>query len=101
MKPILIAAALNLLLASVSFAQKPITTSPEIVGEIRKLTRSWDKAMLKRDVASLNAILADDYFISGLSKRQYLELIQSSDVKYTSYDRQVLSHRTIGSVQDI
>jgi ketosteroid isomerase-like protein len=99
MKSILTVAALNLLVVLVCVAQestKPLTPSPEIVSEIRKLTRSWDKAMVKRDVAFLDKILADDYVISGLAKPRYLEFIKSSEIKYTSFDREIRSVRVYG-----
>jgi ketosteroid isomerase-like protein len=99
MKAILTAVVLNFLVPVVCVAQRsatPSTPPPEIVTTIRRLTRSWDKAMVKRDVAFLDGILADDYVISGLSKPQYLHLIKSSDIKYTSFDRQVLSVRVYG-----
>jgi ketosteroid isomerase-like protein len=99
MKSILTIVAVNLLLAMVCVAQQstaPSTPSPAIAGEIRKLTRSWDQAMVKRDLVFLDGILADDYVISGLSKPKYLQLIKSSDIKYTSFDRQVLSVRVYG-----
>jgi ketosteroid isomerase-like protein len=99
MKSILTVAALNLLVVLVCVAQestKSSTPSPEIAGEIRKLTRTWDKAMVKRDVAFLDKILADDYVISGLAKPQYLEFIKSSEIKYTSFDREIRSVRVYG-----
>jgi ketosteroid isomerase-like protein len=98
MKTILFVAAVNLLLPFVSFAQEPTSTptSSQIVNEIRRLTRAWDKAMVKRDVAYLDTILADDYYISGLPKPQYLELLKSHEIGYSSFDRQVLSVRVYG-----
>jgi ketosteroid isomerase-like protein len=98
MKSILTVAALNLLVVLVCVAQesaKPLTPS-QTEGEIRKLTRSWDKAMVKRDVPFLDKTLSDDYVISGMAKPQYLELIKSSEIKYTSFDREIRSVRVYG-----
>lgn len=91
--------ALALLAAPLCSAQKPPTNpSPqsEVEREIRKLTQSWDEAMAKRDVSFLDGILSDDYVISGLAKQQYLELIKSSEIKYTSFDREIISVRVYG-----
>ena len=80
-------------------AQRPSgNSSPqnEAEREIRKLTRLWDEAMVKRDVTFLDSILSDDYIISGLVKPQYLEFIKSSETKYTSFDREIVSVRVYG-----
>lgn len=90
---------LVLFFASLCVAQKPFGDSSlqsESEREIRKLTRSWDEAMVKRNVNFLDSILSDDYIISGLAKREYLELIKSSEIKYTSFDREIISLRVYG-----
>lgn len=90
---------LVLLATSPSMAQKPSgNSSPlsEVERELRKLTRLWDEAMVKRDNTFLDSVLADDYIISGLAKPQYLEFIKSSEIKYTSFDREIVSVRVYG-----
>jgi len=88
-----------LLSASLRVAQKS-SGSPnlqsEVEREIRKLTQSWDRAMVKRDVSFLDSILSDDYITSGLAKPQYLELIKSSEIKHTSFDREIILLRLYG-----
>ncbi len=99
MKIILNLTILILLLTSISVAQKQSDGSSHQIGterEIRKLTHLWDEAMVKRDISVLDRILADDYIISGLAKPQYLELIKSSEIKYTSFDREIISLRIYG-----
>lgn len=90
---------LVVLATSSSMAQKPSGNSSaqiEVEREIRKLTRLWDKAMVKRDITFLESNLADEYVISGLTKPQYLEFVKSSDINYTSFDREVVSVRVYG-----
>ena len=52
--------------------------------------------MVKRDVPFLDKTLSDDYVISGMAKPQYLEFIKSSEIKYTSFDREIRSVRVYG-----
>lgn len=99
MKNFLNLMVLVLLSVSLCVAQKPSGNSnlqSEAEREIRKLTHLWDEAMVKRDVNFLDSILSDDYIISGLAKRRYLELIKSSEIKYTSFDREIISLRIYG-----
>jgi len=52
--------------------------------------------MVKRDINFLDSLLADDYIISGLAKQRYLDLIKSSEIKYTSFEREIISLRIYG-----
>lgn len=100
MKSVLRLTLLVFLTATVCFGQS-LSAVPDNQakdeGEIRKLTRLWDKAMVDRDIVFLDGVLADDYIISGRTKSRYLELMKSSEIKYTSFDREVLSFRVYGS----
>ena len=97
MKTILNLTILVLLATSLCMAQKiSENLQPQGESEVRKLTRLWDEAMVKGDVKFLDSILSDDYIISGRTKRQYLELITSSQVKYTAFDREIVSLRVYG-----
>lgn len=99
MKTILHLAILVLLFVSPGFAQtKPSNTrnQREAEREIRRLTRQWDQAMVKRDLQFVDDILSDEYVIFTLTKPQYLELIRGSEIKYTSFDRSVYSFRLYG-----
>jgi ketosteroid isomerase-like protein len=96
MKIILSLTVLFLLATSPYMAQKLSGNSnhqSEVEREIHKLTRLWDEAMVKWDITFLDSILADDYVISGLAKPQYLGFIKSSEIKYTSFDREIVSVR--------
>ncbi|HLA11142.1 MAG TPA: nuclear transport factor 2 family protein [Pyrinomonadaceae bacterium] len=99
MKTILNLAILLLCAAPGNVQTKPSNTQnqSEAEREIRKLTRQWDQAMVKRDVQFLDGILSDDYVISTMAKAQYLQLIKSSVIKYTSFDREIYSVRLYGS----
>jgi hypothetical protein len=99
MKTILKFAILILLSASPAIAQtEPFKSKNqnEDEHEIRKLTRQWDQALVKRDVQFLDGVLSDEYVISTMAKSQYLELIKSSDIKYSSFDRDIYSLRLYG-----
>lgn len=99
MKTTLHLAILILLFASPSFAQTTPTNTRnqrEVEREIRQLTRHWDQAIVRRDIQFLDGILSDEYVISTMTKPQYLELIKGSEVKYTSFDRDVYSLRLYG-----
>jgi ketosteroid isomerase-like protein len=99
MKLILSLTAFFLFATLPCMAQKPSGNSNpqnEVEREIRKLTRLWDEAMVKRNITFLDSILADDYIISGLAKPQYLDFIKSSEIKYTSFDREMVSVRVYG-----
>lgn len=50
--------------------------------ELRKLTRMWDEAIVKRNTEMLGQLLADDYSISFYSKAMYIEAITNPDVKF-------------------
>jgi len=100
MKTTLSLAILILLSTVPGFAQtKPsdTTNQSEVEREIRKLTRQWDQAMVKGDVPFLDSLLSDEYVISTMAKPQYLELIKSSEIKYTSFDRDISSLRLYGN----
>ena len=100
MKTILKFAILILMSASPAIAQTKLSNSQnqsKDEREIRKLTRQWDQAMVKRDVQFLDGILSDEYVISTLAKPQYLQLIKSSEIKYTSFDREIDSLRLYGN----
>jgi ketosteroid isomerase-like protein len=94
MKRILTLLILNLAFSFLCVVYGAASTSQsEVEREIRKLTWSWDAAMVKRDVRFLDKVLADDYVISGLAKPQYLEFIRSSEIKFTAFDREIRSIR--------
>jgi ketosteroid isomerase-like protein len=46
--------------------------------ELIELVRKWDNASVKRDVATLDLLLADEFTLSGTTKKEYLAFIKSS-----------------------
>lgn len=47
--------------------------------ELRDLVREWDEAVVKRDAATLDGLLADEFaFVGGPNKAQYLTSIKSA-----------------------
>jgi ketosteroid isomerase-like protein len=79
MKRILI---LVLVLASVTWANaqtKPSHRNEKVENELKELVRLWDAAMVKRDVKTLDRLLADEFTLSGTPKPAYLAFIGSPD----------------------
>lgn len=87
---------LFLLMMPFAQAQTPNTPKRDIEGTLKELARTWDEAMVKRDINTLDRLLADDYIISGTTKPQYLALIKSSEIKYTSVARESTTVRIYG-----
>ena len=93
MKGILAAVVMGLAVACQAFAQaKPAAPAPSasVQNELIKLENDWNNALVKRDVAALSRILADDWtFIDPLdgtiwTKAQVLASIKSGEDVYTS-----------------
>jgi ketosteroid isomerase-like protein len=73
---------LALVLASVSLANaqtKPTHRNEKVENELKELVRLWDAAMVKRDVKTLDRLLADEFTLSGTPKAGYLAFIGSPD----------------------
>ncbi len=64
--------------------------------ELKNLTRSWDEAMVKKDVKTLDAILADEYSMSQIPKAPLIALITNQSITYSSYKREVVRIQTYG-----
>ncbi len=48
--------------------------------ELRALVRQWDEADVKKDVTTLDRLLADEFaFVGGIDKKKYLAFIESGD----------------------
>ena len=93
MKGILVAVVLGLAVSCQAFAQvKPATpvASPSVVQELIKLENDWNDALVKRDMATLNRVIADDWtFIvpadgTIMTKAQALASFKSGEDVYTS-----------------
>lgn len=84
MKRILFTLAL-IVCAGASFAlgqtkDKKSERDLKVEHELRAQVRQWDEADVKRDVAMLNRLLADEFaFVGGIDKRKYLAFVESGD----------------------
>ncbi len=73
---------LVLALAFVSIANaqtKPSHRNEKVESELKKLVRQWDAATVKRDVKTLDRLLADEFTLSGTPKAGYLAFIGSPE----------------------
>jgi ketosteroid isomerase-like protein len=78
---ILTAAVLSIV-ASAALAQsagRPDIRDTKIDAELKALVRQWDAAMVKKDPAALERILADEFTLSGMTKSQLLAFVRSSE----------------------
>jgi ketosteroid isomerase-like protein len=81
MKRLPVFIALGLLLSSVVFSQTTKVGKAE--QELIDLVRQWDDAYVKRDAATLDHLLADEFtFVGGPDKSQYLAQIKSTPADY-------------------
>jgi ketosteroid isomerase-like protein len=73
---------LVLVLASVSPANAQTRQSHQNVkveNELKELVRLWDAASVKRDVKTLDRLLADEFTLSGTPKADYLAFIAAPE----------------------
>jgi ketosteroid isomerase-like protein len=92
MKGILAAVVLVLAVSCRAFAQaKPAAPakSASVEQELIKLENGWNDAMVKRDMATLNRVMADDWsFIDGegtvVTKAEFLASVKSGEYVFTS-----------------
>ncbi len=92
MKGILAAVVMVLAVACQAFAQaKPAAMAPSasVEKELIKLENDWNDAMVKRDMATLNRVMADDWTIIDpdgiiVTKAEFLASIKSGEDVFTS-----------------
>lgn len=73
---------LVLVIASVSLANAQTREShrnEKVENELKELVRLWDAASVKRDVKTLDRLLADEFTLSGTSKADYLAFIAAPE----------------------
>lgn len=58
--------------------KEDVYRNKEVEKELIRLVRLWDEAIVKQNVKTLDNLLADEFSLSGESKRQYLEFIKTS-----------------------
>src|SRR5213083_2547104 len=67
---------------------------------VRQLNDEWVKAMVRRDSATLDRIMADDFFftypLEGDDKAQFIADVTSGDLKIEHIQREPLSVRVFG-----
>ena len=82
-------------------ATEPSTHSTfEIERHVRQLNDDWVKAMVRADAATLDRIMADDFFftypLEGDDKAQFIADVTSGDLKIEHIQREQLSVRVFG-----
>ena len=79
-------------------AQRPVI---EVEQKVRQLNDDWVKAILRRDSATLDRIMADDFFftypLEGDDKAQFIADVTSGDLKIEHISREQVSVRVFGS----
>jgi ketosteroid isomerase-like protein len=82
-----------------SIQPAPLTTI-EIEQHVRQLNDDWVKAIMRADGATLNRIMADDFFftypLEGDDKAQFISDITSGDLKIEHITREQLNVRVFG-----
>ena len=73
----------------------------EVEQLIRQLNDDWVKAMVRRDSATLDRIMAEDFFftypLEGDDKAQFIADVTSGDLKIEHMSREQTSVRVFGS----
>src|ERR1051326_4442363 len=73
----------------------------EIEQHIRQLNDDWVKAMVRRDAATLERIMAEDFYftypLEGDSKSQFIPCLLSGDLKIEHTMREQLNVRVFGT----
>lgn len=73
----------------------------EVEQHVRQLNDDWVKAMMRGDSATLDRIMADDFFftypLEGDDKAQFIADVTSGDLKIEHISREQTSVRVFGS----
>ena len=76
-------------------------TAIEVEQYVRQLNDEWVKAVMRRDVETLNRIMADDFFftypLEGDDKAQFIADVTSGDLRVEHIRREQVSVRVFGS----
>ena len=103
MKHIVVFALLSIATSPLVLSQKAgKKASDTVVREsIVGLNREWNEALVRRDIASLDRLLNDDFVFTSSTgriqnKAQYIKSIQSSDRTFESFDSVDLEVRIYG-----
>lgn len=79
----------------------PATSKLQVEQELRQMNDDWVKALVRADGATLDRIMADDFFfaypLEGDDKAQFIGDVVSSDVKVEFLSRENVSVRIWGS----
>jgi ketosteroid isomerase-like protein len=103
LKRIVVIALLSIAASPLALNQKADKKASDAVvrESIVRLNREWNEALVRRDVASLDRVLNDDFVFTGPTgrlqdKTQYIKSIQSSDRSFASFDTVNLEMRIYG-----
>jgi ketosteroid isomerase-like protein len=76
------------------------TGNTEVERELRQMTSEWVEALVKRDVATLDRIMADDctftYPLEGDTKEQFIADVQAGDLEVNALTRENVQVRIYG-----
>jgi ketosteroid isomerase-like protein len=76
-------------------------TTIEVEQLVRQLNDDWVKAIMRRDAATLDRVMADDFFftypLEGDDKAQFIADVTSGDLKIEHITREQLSVRVFGN----
>jgi ketosteroid isomerase-like protein len=109
MKRMIVAVLLAMVLSTWAFAQEKTAAASKakpatgrVQAQLKKLEEEWANAFIKRDIAALKRILADDYYIidpngSVGSKAQTIADITSGDFAFESIKYDNLNVRVYGN----
>ena len=79
----------------------PATSKWQVEQELRQMNDDWVKALVRADGATLDRIMADDFFfaypLEGDDKAQFIGDVVSRDVKVEFLNRENVSVRIWGS----
>jgi len=92
-----------LALAAVCLLAAPLASAQggNVEQTIKALTEQWRQALLKADVATYDALTADDFITIGTAGRSFtkaeiVELLKSGKLKYDAYDYSDIKLRVYG-----
>ncbi len=84
------------------FMAAPLVGQSDVAGHLKHLGRTWDEALVKKDRATLERILADDFLFTGPTgrvgtKQQMIENILSPDLVMDPFQAEDVKVRIYGT----
>jgi hypothetical protein len=87
-----------LILSAPGAGTMPDIRDPQVERELIELVHQWDAALVQGDPAVLDRILAEEFTLGGISKREYLEGIRSGAFPVESATSENFDVRVYGDV---